>query len=141
GCPRPSPVQRAPPLNIRYIATADSHPVRHGCCRARRGVPVRRIQGAVSAGAGPARAGATAVPGRKRLLLLCTGTQVGGMEQVVLELARGLTARAWEVRTVFPAGRHAALIGPWAADQGVAVEFDSRLLHLGQRRSWRDVLA
>ncbi len=94
--------------------------------------------------AGPTepRAAAAQRSGRSgRLLLLCTGTRVGGMERVAVSLARGLAARGWDVHTVFPDGPGIEPLRDWVAAEGVAAEFSPALVHLGRERTLRDVSA
>ena len=43
-----------------------------------------------------------------RLLLVVDSAVIGGVTRIVVNLAHGLSARNWEVRTIFPA---------WADDE------------------------
>ncbi len=45
---------------------------------------------------------AGAEPRRRRLLILCTCSHIGGVERIVLGLSRQFSDRGWEVETVFP---------------------------------------
>ena len=46
-----------------------------------------------------------------RLLLVVDSAVIGGVTRIVVNLAHGLSARNWEVRTIFPA---------WADDEFIA---------------------
>jgi colanic acid/amylovoran biosynthesis glycosyltransferase len=63
-----------------------------------------------------------------QVMLVCTASNVGGMERVVCSLARGFTAAGWAVRTFFPDPPQNARLIEWCADQGVVAEVHPAVL-------------
>ena len=79
-----------------------------------------------------------------RLLLISTSNAVGGMERVVIGLARAFTGRGWAVRAVFPdslSESHAAALREMAGEYGVEVEQSPAVLPARQPRTFRDMRA
>jgi len=68
----------------------------------------------------------------RRLLLLTTKAQIGGMERIACGLARQFTQRGWLVRAVFPVRPNNAPFLAWCRDQGVEAEASPALQDAGE---------
>jgi glycosyltransferase involved in cell wall biosynthesis len=64
-----------------------------------------------------------------RLLLVVDSAVIGGVTRIVVNLAQGLSARNWEVRTIFPAWADDEFIA-WCRDQGLEPELSPTLTAL-----------
>ena len=56
---------------------------------------------------------------RPRVLLVCPSGEIGGMERVVVRLARGLGMRGWDASVAFAPDRSRGALLRWATLQGV----------------------
>ncbi len=80
---------------------------------------------------------------RKKLLILMTGHDIGGVERTVTDLAREFKARGWDVRAVFaqpPDEAKRSTLLEWCRSQGVEAETSPALISALSPHSWRDVL-
>ncbi len=80
---------------------------------------------------------------RKKLLILMTGYDIGGVERTVTDLAREFKARDWDVRALFaqpPDEAARAVLLEWCCGQGVEADTSPELLAALSPHSWRDVL-
>jgi glycosyltransferase involved in cell wall biosynthesis len=75
------------------------------------------------------------------VLFLTTSVAIGGMERLVLSLARRFAMRRRAVRTVFPAAPQSASLLGWSRQQGVEAETHPAVLALDTPHSLRDLLA
>ena len=57
---------------------------------------------------------------RPRVLLVCPSGQIGGMERVVVRLARGLGMRGWDASVAFAPDESKGVLLRWATLQGVS---------------------
>lgn len=80
-------------------------------------------------------------PRPRRILLLTTSDSIGGMQRVVMGIARQLRHRGDIVRNVFPAGDVQHELLAWAARQGVDAEVDARLTDAGEKHTLGGMLA
>lgn len=71
------------------------------------------------------------------VLLISTAANIGGMERVVCSLSRGLSARGWDVRTVFPECDDAHSLLAWCTEQGVDAETHPAVTEAAAAHSWR----
>src|SRR5690348_2864010 len=76
-----------------------------------------------------------------QLLLLCTSDSFGGMERIVVNLARELTSRGWLVRSVFPRSSNSAAFVDWCCGQGVTAQPSPALLPVTSQHTLRQLLA
>lgn len=75
----------------------------------------------------------------RKLLLLTTKAQIGGMERVACSLAREFAGRGWDVRAVFPKlARNDAFLA-WCAGQGVDAEVSPALRDAGKPHTVTDM--
>jgi glycosyltransferase involved in cell wall biosynthesis len=63
---------------------------------------------------------------KNRLLLIVDSGVIGGVARMVVNLAQGLSARNWEVRTVFPAWANEEFVA-WCRNQGFEPELSPML--------------
>jgi glycosyltransferase involved in cell wall biosynthesis len=74
-----------------------------------------------------------------RTLILCTASEIGGMQRVVVDLARVLRGTGSAVRCVVPKSPQSGRLLEWAARQGVAMESQGALLDAAAPHTWRGV--
>lgn len=72
---------------------------------------------------------------RRKLLILTTKAQIGGMERVACGLAREFTERGWLVRAVFPLRPNNDAFLKWCREQGVEAEASPALCDAGEPHS------
>lgn len=78
-------------------------------------------------------------PRSHKVLFLVTTDAVGGVARVVLTLARGLSARGWHTRTMFPQLAFTEEARAWCQAQGVPVEAHAAVPHILAPHRWRDL--
>jgi len=76
-----------------------------------------------------------------RLLLLTTADDIGGMQRVVVSLAREFGKRRWPVLNVFSRSPKSDALLAWCRDQGVDALTDPAVLDAADRHTVRDMLA
>jgi glycosyltransferase involved in cell wall biosynthesis len=74
-----------------------------------------------------------------RILHLCTADDVGGMQRVVIDLARAFRAAGADVRCVFPRSEKSHLLQDWADEHGARIEFSDALLDAAAPHTWSGV--
>jgi glycosyltransferase involved in cell wall biosynthesis len=75
------------------------------------------------------------------VLIVCTASDIGGMQRVVCGLARELTRAGWRVRTVFPTSDHDAELLTWCRSQGVDAEVHDAVRDAAAPHSWSSASA
>jgi glycosyltransferase involved in cell wall biosynthesis len=102
----------------------------HWDAGARKGAPTFDTGNTDSTGSSKPRHRATG-----GVLFLCAGSGIGGMERVVLTLAREFTVRHVPVRVILPDAEGAVQTRAWFVAQGVRADVDAALAHaFGRRR-------
>jgi glycosyltransferase involved in cell wall biosynthesis len=86
----------------------------------------------------PAGVGEAAPP---RVLLVTGHASIGGIEQVVVSIARHLGERGWPIEVAVPLDREAEAFAAWAQAQGVTVHAHRELVPHYRSRGWRDAAA
>ena len=84
----------------------------------------------------PAGVGEAAPP---RVLLVTGHASIGGIEQIVVSIARHLGERGWPIEVAVPLDREAEAFAAWAQAQGVTVHAHRELVPHYRSRGWRDV--
>jgi len=76
----------------------------------------------------------------RKLLILTTKAQIGGMERIACGLAREFTTRGWQVRAAFPKRTSNEAFLKWCREQGVAAEAAPELCDAADPHSLSDML-
>lgn len=84
---------------------------------------------------------ARCLPRRPRVLLVCPSGTIGGMERVVIRLARQLATLGWDPSVAFASGEDDKAFVRWAHGQGVVAEPSAAVQRYDQPRSLADMLA
>ena len=80
------------------------------------------------------------VPPTRKVVFLSAGAGIGGMERIICGLARGFSARSWDVQPVFPEAAKRLPLLEWCRDQGVIAEVHPAVLERHIYRSHRELL-
>ncbi len=76
----------------------------------------------------------------QKLLILCTASNIGGMERVACGLARAFIGRGWNARLVFSSSAKVQDLLEWCRDQEVNAEATTALRDVGASHSGRDMI-
>lgn len=71
----------------------------------------------------------------RKLLLISTASNIGGMERIICGLAREFTAREWQVQTVFPPAPNGDALLEWCRQQGVVAEINPAIMDAAMHHS------